>query len=121
MIPPNIYAWLICAVIGFGAGWQVNEWRHDSLDAVAADQQRKAEEKQEAKADAASESHEEAREQIRTEVQTVIREVPRVVEKPVYRNVCFDAGGLRLISKAIGDPIRSGEPSPAVPAVDDAN
>jgi hydroxylamine reductase (hybrid-cluster protein) len=31
------------------------------------------------------------------------REVERIVERPVYRNVCFDADGLRIVNDAIAD------------------
>ncbi len=100
-------------VLGFGSGWEVQGWR---MDAALADIERKQLAEQAArvaKADAAAVLHEAAREQIKTEIQTVIREVPRVVEKPVYRNVCLDGDGLRLVRQAIGAGA-AGEPAPAV-------
>lgn len=112
----TLYAAIIAGVIGFAAGWQVNDWRHEAARAEQADQQREADRKQEAKLDAASASHEAVRENIRTEFQVIYRDRDRVVEKPVYRNVCLDADGLRLIKSAITKPAQpASEPAPAVP------
>lgn len=111
-----LYAGIIAAVLGFAAGWQVNDWRHDAAEAERASQVKVAEDKQEAKADAASAGHEGVREQIRTEFQVIYRDRDRVVEKPVYRNVCLDADGLRLIKSAITKSAQpASEPAPAVP------
>lgn len=55
-------------------------------------------------------------------VREVYRETNTVSERPVYRNVCVDADGVRLIERAAaiangddpGEPARSaGEPAPA--------
>lgn len=111
-----LYAGIIAGVLGFAAGWQVNDWRHDAAEAERARQVKVAEDKQEAKADAASASHEGVREQIRTEYQVIYRDRDRVVEKPIYRNVCLDADGLRLVKRAISGPAAAaGEPAAAVP------
>jgi hypothetical protein len=65
--------------------------------------------------DVASVGHETDKAKIRTEFLTITEEVERVVEKPVYRDICFDDDGLRLITRAIGRGAPPGEPSPAVP------
>ncbi len=111
-----LYAGIFAGVLGFAAGWQVNDWRHDAAEAEHARQAKVAEDKQEAKADEAAASHEGVREQIRTEFQVIYRDRDRVVEKPVYRNVCIDADGLRLLRAAVAKPAKaSGEPAPTVP------
>lgn len=71
-------------------------------------------------ADAAAASHEAFKAGELARVQVITREVERVVEKPVYRNVCLDADGLRLVGQAIGAAGHPGEPAPALPAADDA-
>ena len=43
-----------------------------------------------------------------------------MVEKPVYRDVCFDDDGLRLIGAAISGHSAASEPAPAVPGPVDA-
>lgn len=37
-----------------------------------------------------------------TIVREITREVPRIIDRPVYRNVCVDADGVRLIRRAVG-------------------
>ncbi len=37
----------------------------------------------------------------RTTMREIIREVPRLVDRPVYRNVCIDADGVRLVQRAV--------------------
>lgn len=112
----TLYAAIVASVLGFAAGWQVNDWRHEAAGAEHASQVKASEDKQEAKADDASASHEGVREQIRTEFQIIYRDRDRVVEKPIYRNVCLDADGLRLVKRAIGGAAQSAsEPTAAVP------
>ena len=36
-----------------------------------------------------------------TIVREITREVPRIVERPVYRGVCADADGLRVLDRAV--------------------
>lgn len=36
-----------------------------------------------------------------TIVREITREVPKIIERPVYRNVCVDADGVRLIERAV--------------------
>ena len=36
-----------------------------------------------------------------TIVREITREVPRIIDRTVYRNVCVDADGLRLIDRAV--------------------
>lgn len=102
-----LYASVIAGVLGFGAGWVVNDWRHDSAEVARIDQVHQAEKRQEVQADQAATRYEQAREQVRTEFQIIYRDRDRVVEKPVYRNVCLDSDGLRLIRRAITDQAES--------------
>ena len=109
------YAAVIAGVLGFAAGWQVSDWRHEATDAERAQQQQKADDAQAVRADSASASHEGVRDQLRTEFQIIYRDRDRVIEKPVYRNVCLDADGLRLVRSAIGKPSpTASQPAPAV-------
>lgn len=36
-----------------------------------------------------------------TIVREITREVPKIIDRPVYRNVCVDADGVRLIERAV--------------------
>jgi hypothetical protein len=104
------------AAAAFVAGWQVRDWRADAAELARVQaEQRDTLRRQEA-AYGASSRHEARRETLRREIQTVTVEVERVVERPVYRNECLDADGLRLIASAIGTAASASQPGPALPA-----
>ncbi len=95
------YAAVAALLVGLGTGWQTRSWleaKHDRdrQELAARDAMRRAEH-----VDAAAVRYErgpaaqEARERV------VIQEVQRVVEKPVYRNVCIDDDGLRILAADI--------------------
>ena len=103
---------------GFYGGWKVQAWRYAASAAEAAEQAREAQVLRAKSADAAAASHEAEREQLATEFKVITREVERIVEKPVYRNVCLDDDGLRVIGQAIGAARNPGQPASAVPGAD---
>lgn len=65
--------------------------------------------------DKAAVAHENDKVRMRTEFVPITEEIERVVEKPVYRDICFDDDGLRLIGAALGRRGPASEPAPAVP------
>jgi hypothetical protein len=102
------------AVAGAGA-WQVQNWRHGALEAERLEQTAKEQARRVDRIDGAAAGHERDKAEIRTEFITITEEVERVVEKPVYRDVCLDADGLRVLSDAIAGAGAAGEPARAVP------
>lgn len=62
-----------------------------------------------------------ATQQVKTE--TIRSEVQKIVERPVYRNVCFDDGGLQQLGKAIrlGQTKLSRELDNTMPKPDESN
>ena len=115
-----IYTYVAVALISGAcaatAAWQVQGWRHDSIEHARQVNQRATERLQRQNSNTAAVAHESDKVRIETEYRDVIKEVQRVVEKPVYRNVCFDPDGLSVIgdalARAYNDP---GEPGNAVP------
>ena len=54
----------------------------------------------------------------RVEFRTITKEVEKIVEKPVYRDVCLDADGLRAVNAALtGASPPAPEPSDALPGL----
>lgn len=92
---------LVVAVGGFATGVK---W-HAGQDAIAEQarqlNQRAAERLRRQNSNTAAAVHEADKVEIRTVFKTITEEVERVVEKPVYRDVCLDADGLRVIQSAI--------------------
>lgn len=100
---------------GFLGGWKIEAWRRDSADlerqnkAVAENIRR-----DKASYDAGAE-HEDfkAKEEIRYVERW--RTATKIIERPVYRNVCIDDDGVRLINDAIAGRLPAGEPLSTVP------
>lgn len=114
-----IYTYIATALVAAGAAalgaWQVQEWRYgaqeaERLEMVAKEQFRRAD-----RIDTASVGHERDKAEIVTEFVEIIREVDRVVEKPVYRDMCLDDDGMRVLSDAINGPDPASKPAGAVP------
>jgi hypothetical protein len=115
-----MYTYVITALVaallsGIGA-WRVQEWRHDALDKERIEAANELRRERERGADRAATSHESFKENERVVYKTITETVDKIVERPVYRNVCIDADGLRQLNAAItGRIATTGEPAPALP------
>lgn len=65
------------------------------------------------RADQAAERHEKAKASIEVRYETITKEVQHVVEKPVYRNICLDDDGMRVIRDALATASASAASEPA--------
>lgn len=92
---------LLAAALTFAGTWKVQNWRFGAKEAARIEAEAEARRNDEKRADTASESHEKAKVKVRTEFQTIYQEVEKIVERPVYRNVCLDEDGIRLLNQAI--------------------
>lgn len=116
-LPALIAVALIAGLaLGGTGGWWVQGWRWRAADADRLELEREARRGQVHAADGAAVRHETTRAAIRAQQQFISREVERVVESPVYRDVCLDADGLRLVVQAAGAAANPGQLAPAVPA-----
>ena len=110
---------VVLALVIFAAGGAAGIKYHAGVDAqrelVAHEAAAKATQKKLEQVDQAAVAHEKDKVQIRTQIKTVIQEVERIVEKPVYRNVCLDDDGLRVLRAAIRPAAAASQPAPAVP------
>lgn len=102
----------LAALLAFGAAWKIQGLRWTAVDAERAENDRETQRLRARTADQASAGHEADKETTRVEFRTIYRDVERVVERPVYRSVCLDDDGLRLIAAAIA----GSAPAPAQPA-----
>lgn len=90
---------LVVGAFFFGRHVGYTECDNDHLKAAAAAQEKR--EKQISQAQAGDAKAAEADVQRETIVREITREVPKVIDRPVYRNVCVDADGVRLIARAV--------------------
>lgn len=107
---------LIILAVGFSAGWGVRGWRADSEELARQEQIREDTARHEKAVDAAAVKHEQFKSSAAAREQVVVKEVERVVERPVYRNVCLDDDGLRILNSDIAARTSSGVASSAVPS-----
>lgn len=107
---------IVSAALGFAGGWTTNDWRRD---AGALKEERADNKAVLGQIDRAAEkgaAFEAKAEKIRVQTRTIYQEVERVVEKPIYRDVCLDDDGLRLLRAAnSGKPLPTSEPVREVP------
>lgn len=104
-------------VAGFAAGIKWHAGRVAIAEQARQVNQRATERLQRQNTNTAAAVHEADKVQIRAEFIPIREEVERVVEKPVYRDVCLDADGLRVIQSAVDRANgTAGQPGHAVPA-----
>jgi len=93
---------VLLALIGtFFYGQHVGKQRCEAAYAKAAEADRKKRETQIAAAQEQDTAGAVANVQRETVVREITREVPKIIDRPVYRNVCVDADGVRLIDRAV--------------------
>lgn len=101
--------------IGFGGGWQLQNWRYGAIEAKRLSAQVEDEKKRDKSSYDASVNFEKGKTRVETVFQTITETVETIVEKPVYRNICYDDSGLRELRRAIAETSPS-KPSESVPA-----
>jgi hypothetical protein len=115
VIYTHVAAALIAAALAATGAWKVQAWRYAAAEADRLEQQAKEQAIRLQRGDGAAMGHEADKAEIRTEFVTITEEVERVVEKPVYRDVCLDPDGMRVLSDAIRGAAPAGQPASAVP------
>ena len=118
MIWTHVAVLIAAAVLAFAGTWTIQDWRYGAMEAERLQRVAEHARRNERAADQGSAGHEADRARIRTEFITVTKEAERVVEKPVYRNVCLDDDGLRLLARIIDGQPSTGESAPTVPGPD---
>ena len=103
-------------VLGFGTGWKVRDWKADAAEKARLEAVLKTKEENATKVDAAAVKFEDRKAKVAARERVVIKEVERVVEKPVYRNICVDSDGLRILADDVAASNTGRELAPAVPA-----
>lgn len=116
MIYTHAAAALVALAIGLTGGWQARAWKAGQDEAARLQVQAEAAQAAAARADAAAAGHETVRAGLQQQRRVLIQEVERVVEKPVYRDLCLDDDGLRIIAAAAGAAPTASQPSGAMPA-----
>jgi hypothetical protein len=105
---------------GYLHGMNVGEAREQAAQAREDKAIAAATRKLQGQLDAAGEQHAAAETARQGQVREIVRESKTIVERPVYRNVCVDADGVRLLDRAAAvangaqlQPAPAGSPGPA--------
>lgn len=106
----------VAAGASFSAGWTAQGWRRDSAALEQQVDDRAAEHRQLERLDAVADKAAKSQTAQQQRARVIYQEVERVVEKPVYRDVCLDDDGLRVLTSAIHGANDPGQPAPALPA-----
>lgn len=118
LVPVWIWA-AVCAVAfaaGGAASWKVQEWRHGAKEVARLEAVAENRRMNERAADQGATAHEADRAKIRTQFITITKEAERVIlEKPVYRQLCLDDDGLRILASAIAGQPSTGESTATLP------
>ena len=107
---------LAALAAGFTGGWKVQAWRWAAADGARAEAQVEQDRLQRRVADESAARHAAEVAAIAAQRRVLTKEIERVVEVPLYRNVCLDDSGLRLVEAAARGTDPAGEPAPALPA-----
>lgn len=111
---PGLYTYvatgLIALVLGFGSGWKTQGWRWDASEKQRIEQEAKERQRQLERAHASSSVFESKRSANETKYRTVTVTVKEIVDRPVYRNICLDDDGLRVINDQISISTNPGKP-----------
>lgn len=112
-LPLKIVLMVVFALISAYFGWSMRGWKEESVrlqEKQAIILQHKAEMKQQQ--DTATHLEQQLS-QLKQKEKVVVRETYKVVERPVYRNVCLDDDGLRLIEQARSNTSKGDSSIPA--------
>ncbi|MFZ3141133.1 hypothetical protein [Polaromonas sp.] len=106
---------LIAAAVFAVGAWQIQNWRFDAKEKQRIEAQLEQRRTDEKAASAASTAFEKDRSNNENRTRTVYVKVDKIIDRPVYRSVCVDADGLRLLNGAIGRTDDAGEPGSPLP------
>ena len=106
MNPQALIATVLAALV-FAVGWSTRGWHEAALREAKAEAEAKLSKIVQAQSDQAAQDHEAVRAALATQQRVITREIDHVVEKPIYRNVCLDDDGMRILNAAIGAPAAS--------------
>lgn len=92
---------LVAAALAASGAWQVQGWRFDSRDKQRIEAEAEKRRNDEKSASLAATGFEKDKVINETRTRTVYVAVDKIIDRPVYRAVCVDADGLRLLNGAI--------------------
>ena len=115
MVYTHLAAAIVAAALSGWLTWSAQDWRYGAKEAERLAQVAELARMNAKAADMAAASHESDKAKTKVQFRTIYQEVERIVEKPIFRNVCIDSDGLRVINTALAPKPAASQPAPAVP------
>ena len=103
----------VAGIGGFFYGTHVGAAQEQAARKRADDAAEAERQKLQGQIDASAGAHQSAEYTRQASVREIYHESQKIVERPVYRNVCIDADGVRLLDRAAQVANGQGEPGPA--------
>ena len=112
-----LYAYVAVGLAGLAAGfsgaWQVQAWRYDSAQLKQSERSARDTFRNVERQDTAVGDYTKDQANAKVIYQRIVVEVDRIVERPVFRQQCMDADGLRILNSAIDGA--DAQPGPVQP------
>lgn len=97
----TIIAAALAGLLAFGSAWKIQDWRFDSKEKERLEQVQEAKRMREKQVVTASANYEKKKEATRIKYVTITETVEKIVDRPVYKNICLDDDGIKLINEGI--------------------
>ena len=92
---------LVGLAIGLTGAWQVQEGRYARKEVARLEVEREAKKMREKTMYDASSSFESDRSKIQVKYIHDVQTIKEIIERPVYKNVCIDEDGLKIINQGL--------------------
>jgi len=106
----------VILALAFGTGWKVKGWKDDSVKLAQAEAVQNAVDAFHELESKIASTLEDKLATLKANERVVERETIKIIDRPVYRNECLDADGLRLIEAARAGKTEAGKSGDEVPA-----
>ena len=112
----RLFVALAVLLAAFGGGWHVRGLVEAVEDAKQAEAMQRAVDAFHAHEKSIATTLDEKLKSLKASERVIEREVPKIIDRPVYRNVCIDSDGMRLLEDARLGKARASKPADQVPA-----
>lgn len=102
-------------LVAFGGGWYARGQLEEIEDAKQAQAIQRAVDTFREHEQNVARTLDQKLEKLKANERVIEREIPKIIDRPVYRNVCIDADGLRLLEEARVGKTGAGKPADKVP------
>lgn len=118
-IPAGLYTYaataIVAAALGATGAWKVQGWRAGALEKERVEAVAEQRRMNQRAADQAAEGFEDDKAKTEDRARTIVKWRDKIIDRPVYRNLCMDADGLRLLNDSLRRIDPAGEPGLKLP------